>query len=399
MGAFTATLTAADRDEEAKLPPGPSDFEELASHLEASRDPVLKRMGKAQLLPLIDNSWQHYRRRAQTAPEGDWRTWLILAGRGFGKTRTGAEWVMEQVRAHPGCRIALVAATEREGRAVMVEGESGLLAVARGSQPTWEPSNKRLLWEKDGTQVHLYSADNPEALRGAQHHFAWCDEIAKWRYGIDAWRNLQMGLRLGDQPRTVATTTPRAVALVKTLMAQDHVETSRGRTRDNTAHLAASFVGDLEAEYGGTTIGRQELDGELIDEIEGALWSRDLIEACRADRAPALVRVVVGVDPPAGIGGDACGIVVIGRGEDELAYVLADASVVGATPEGWARAVSAAAEAWRADRVVAEANNGGAMVESVLRAADAGLPVALVHASIGKCARAEPVQLLTRPAA
>lgn len=392
MAAFVEAMTAQDRDEAATLPPGASDFETLAGHLEPARDGWLRKQTKATLTPLM-GSWAHYARAAQRTPPGDWRTWLILAGRGFGKTRTGAEWVMEQVRAHAGCRIALVAATEREAQAVMVEGESGILAVARGDRPEWESSKKRLVWP-NGAQAFVYSAEVPESLRGPQHHFAWCDEIAKWRHGPEAWRNLAMGLRLGDQPRTVATTTPRAVALVKTLVAAEQVVTSRGATRDNAAHLAASFVGDLEADYGGTAIGRQELGGELIDEIEGALWSRGLIERCRVASAPALVRTVVGVDPPAGVGGDDCGIVVVALGDDGRAYVIADASVGGASPEGWARAVAAAAEAWRADRVVAEANNGGAMVESVLRAADAGLPVTLVHASTGKAARAEPVQLL-----
>ena len=380
------------------LPPGASKAEQLAAMPPGERGVALGRIARP-IRETLDWSWPWWARDGQLPPEGEWRTWLVLAGRGFGKTRAGAEWVRAHAETDGGLRIALVAATLAEARAVMIEGESGLLAIAPpGNRPEYEPSLRRLRWP-GGAQAFLYSAAEPESLRGPQHHFAWADEIAKWPRGPEAWDNLAMGLRLGHRPRTVVTTTPRAVALVRRLAgaADGSVTVTRGRTSDNAAHLARTFVAAMNEAYGGTLTGRQELDGELIDEIEGALWSRALIERCRVGAAPeGLARVVIGVDPPAGAGAasDACGIVAVALAEDARCYVLGDASVRGASPEGWARAVAAAAARWNADRVVAEANNGGAMVESVLRAADRVLPLTLVHATQGKVARAEPVAAL-----
>jgi phage terminase large subunit-like protein len=379
-----------------QLPEGASPGEFLAALPAAERVKQLDRLSDRELAAL-EGRWAYWARAAQLPPEGDdWRTWLILAGRGFGKTRAGAEWVRSHAEGDGRLRIALVAATIAEGRAVMIEGESGLLAIAPpGSRPNYEPSLRRLTWPK-GAQAFLYSAAEPEALRGPQHHFAWADEIAKWPHGLEAWDNLLMGLRLGSLPRIVATTTPRPVALVRRLLGESGVAVTRGRTADNVAHLPAAYLAAMRENYGGTRLGRQELDGELIDEIEGALWSRALIEKCRVRSVAKIRRVVVGVDPPAGAGAvsDACGIVAVALGEDEAAYVVDDASVQGLSPEGWARAVAAAAARNGADRVIAEANNGGAMVESVLRAAEENLPVRLVHASRGKAARAEPVAAL-----
>ncbi len=256
---------------------------------------------------------------------------------------------------------------------------------------------RKLIWP-NGAIATLFGAADPEALRGPQFSHGWADEIGKWPGGEAVWDNLMLGMRLGRRPQVLATTTPRPVPLVRQLAAREGVDTvvTRGRTADNAAHLAEGFLAAMEEGYGGTRLGRQELDGELIEEIEGALWTRDLLERCRARHVPekGLTRVVVAVDPPASAHGDACGIVVAGLGADGRAYVLADASVEKMRPEGWARAVAGAAAAYGADRVVAEANNGGAMVESVLRAAEAGLPVKLVHASRGKAARAEPVAAL-----
>jgi phage terminase large subunit-like protein len=345
----------------------------------------------------IKRDWSAWGRPEQKAPEGDWATWLIMAGRGFGKTRAGAEWVRALAEREGALSIALVGATMAEARAVMVEGESGLLAIAsREGGPRFEISKGRLLWS-NGSEAHLYSAAEPESLRGPSHHFAWCDEIGKWPHGIATWDNLMMGLRRGERPRVVATTTPRNVPLVCRLHEMPGVAITRGATYDNQANLPPAFLAAMEAAYGGTRIGRQELDGELIGDAEGALWTRALIEAARMWTMPvARVRVVIGVDPPAGASAasDACGIVAVALGADGRAYVLDDASIQGATPEGWARTVALAAARWGADRVVAEANNGGAMVESVLRVADNGLPVRLVHASHGKVARAEPVSVL-----
>lgn len=346
-------------------------------------------------------NWRVWARPSQIAPAGDWRVWLVMAGRGFGKTRCGAEWVNEIAERHPQARIALVAAHLGEARSVMVEGESGLLSVgAPWRRPVFEPSLRRLTWP-NGAQATLYSAAEPEALRGPQHSHAWCDEIAKWDNAsgraVSAWDNLLMGLRLGHDPRLVATTTPRSVPLVMRLLAeseQGDVIVTRGSTFDNAANLPARFLKAMRRTFSRSLLGRQELDGELIAEVEGALWSRALLETSREERAPECGRVVVGVDPPASAGGDACGIVVVGMAEDGTAHVMADASVEKAGPERWARAVAGTAEAWRADRVVAEANQGGAMVASVLRAARLSLPLRLVHACRGKVARAEPVAAL-----
>lgn len=348
-------------------------------------------------------NWPMWARASQLPPPGDWRVWLIMAGRGFGKTRAGAEWVRAIAERDHAARIALVASSLHEARSVMVEGESGLMAVSPPQlRPRYEPSLRRIVWP-GGAQALLYSAAEAEALRGPQHSHAWCDEIAKWDdnqgQARRCWDNLLLGLRLGKAPQIVATTTPRAVPLVRRLTAQvvskDGVVLTRGSTLENLANLPGRFIADVTREFGGTLLGRQELDGELIDDLPGALWTRGLIETCREPATSrGLIRVIVGVDPPASAEGDACGIVVCGLGEDGVARVLADASVEHASPERWARAVAEAARAWSADRVVAEANQGGAMVEAVLRAANAALPLRLVHATRGKVARAEPVAAL-----
>ena len=346
--------------------------------------------------------WEVWGRDEQLPPPGDWRVWLICAGRGFGKTRAGAEWVRDIARHDGNARIALVGASLGEVRSVMVEGESGILAAAPGTlAPTYEPSLRRLVWP-NGAQAFLYSAGEPESLRGPQHSHAWCDEIAKWDNAggraIAAWDNLQLGMRLGAHPRLLATSTPRRVALMMRLLEEARdgaVAVAKGRTADNAGALPTAYFKAMLAQYEGSTLGRQELDGEMLAEADDALWTRALLENCRlADRAEEPIRVVIGVDPPASERGDACGIVVCGLGASGAAQVLADCSVEKATPERWARAVASAASAWNADRVVAEANQGGAMVASVLRAADITLPLKLVHASRGKAARAEPVAAL-----
>lgn len=361
--------------------------------------------------------WSRVGRPDQMEPEGAHRVWLMMAGRGFGKTRAGAEWVRGIAEAQGAARIALVGASLHEARSVMVEGASGVMAVSPWwNRPRWQPALRRIVWPS-GAQAMLFGAADPESLRGPEFSHAWADEIAKWPCGEAAWHNLMLALRQGAWPRAIATTTPRPVPLVRALMARRtrDVTVTGGRTRDNAPNLSAAFLEAMEDAYAGTRLGRQELDGELIEDIAGALWTRALIERCRvrhvpvaADGEAALARVVVGVDPPAGSTrgdmddaragdagtGDACGIVVTGMGGDGRAYVIADASVAGLGPEGWARAVCDAAATHGADRVIAEANNGGRMVESVLRAVDAALPVRLVHAARGKAARAEPVAAL-----
>ena len=344
--------------------------------------------------------WPLWARPTQLAPEGEWRTWLVLAGRGFGKTRAGAEWVRAIAEADPEARLALVAANLAEARAIMVDGESGLLAIASPRlRPKFEASLRRLTWP-NGAQATLFSAFEPESLRGPQHSHAWCDELAKWDNSAGranaAWDNLLMGLRSGSDPRVVATTTPRDVPLLRRLLADpDGLVVTRGSTFENEVNLPARFLRAMRRTFGDSLLGRQELEGELVMDREGALWTRALLEQCRERAASSPpVRTVVGIDPPASATGDACGIIVCALGEDGIARVLADASVEKATPERWARAAAAAAEAWRADRVVAEANQGGAMVGSVLHAAEINLPLRLVHARSGKSARAEPVAAL-----
>jgi len=328
---------------------------------------------------------------------------MIMAGRGFGKTRAGAEWVRMIADSNPEARIALVSSSLAEARAVMVEGESGLLAICRpGHKPVFEPSLHRVRFQ-NGAQAQLFSAAEPESLRGPQHSHAWCDEVGKWPLANEratrCWDNLMLGMRLGDHPRIAVTTTPRAVPLVQRLVAQasagSEVAITRGKTDDNAGRLPQRFLEAIDSEYGGTQLARQEIGGELLEDIAGALWTRSLLEQCREDGAvPEAARVVVAVDPPAGANGDECGIIVAMLGVDGIVRVLADCSLGNASPAQWAQRVADAAHEWCADRVVAEANQGGAMVDSVLRAADQALPVRLVHAARGKVARAEPVAAL-----
>ena len=339
------------------------------------------------------HDWAGWALAGQMAPDTAWRVWMMRAGRGFGKTRAGAEWVMARAQAEPRLRIALVGATIADARRTMVEGESGLLTLAQAAGPTtWLETRGELRFGQAAT-AFVYSAERPDSLRGPQHHYAWCDELAAWRHGEAAWDNLLMGLRLGDRPRVVVTTTPRPTALVRKVIALRDSTVTGGRTHDNP-FLPDSFVTAVEDQYGGTRLGRQELEGELLTDHEGALWTRAMLDACVVDAVPALRRVVVGVDPPASAGGDACGIVAVGLDEEGAAFVLEDATVAGASPAGWAAAVADCAARHGADRVIVEKNQGGDMVEAVLRGAEAALPVRLVHASRGKLARAEPVAAL-----
>ena len=348
----------------------------------------------------LERYWPFSSRLEQMPPLGDWRVWVICAGRGFGKTRAGAEWVRHIAEVDDEARIALVASSLVEARSVMVEGESGILACCRNDEdaPLYEPSLRRVTWPS-GAQATLYSAGEPESLRGPQHGYAWCDEIAKWdnssERAVRAWDNLQLGLRLGDHPVVLATTTPRAVPLMRRLVADGDVVVTRGSSYENGQNLPTAFIRSMRKRYGKTALGRQELDGVLLQDLEGALWSRTLLESCREDLpVETMNRVVVGVDPPVSARGDECGIVVCGVSDTGHGCVLADSSLGRPSPERWARKVAETARAWNADRVVAEANQGGQMVASVLRAADVSLPLKLVHATRGKIARAEPVAAL-----
>ncbi|TKD52302.1 ATP-binding protein [Sphingomonas baiyangensis] len=366
---------------------------ELAVLPPAQRATLLNGLTRKQLREL-EVRWWAWAHPGQLAPPGDWRVWLIRAGRGFGKTRAGAEWISEMARTHRDARIALVGGTIDDVARVMIDGPSGLIDVAWDDQPLQWRRDAGTLRFKSGARAFVYSAEAPEGLRGPEHDFAWCDELGKWgRGGTATWDNLMMGMRRGERPRTLVTTTPRATTLLKRVMALPDMVETRGKTRDNPA-LPPSFVAAMLADYGDTALGRQELDGELIEDVAGALWSRALIERVRVVEVPLLVRVVVGVDPPASATGDACGIVAVGLGVDDIGYVIDDASVAGASPATWARAVAACAERHGADRVIAEANQGGDMVAGVLKGAEATLPVKLVRATRGKVARAEPVAAL-----
>jgi phage terminase large subunit-like protein len=342
----------------------------------------------------IDEGWWAKWHEGQVPLHDDWDVWLLRGGRGFGKTRAGAEWVWARVRENAQAQIALVGANLDDVVKVMVEGPGGLVAAARsGEAARWVASRKRVDFS-NGAVAFAYSAERPEKLRGPEHDHAWCDELGKWAKGDMTWDNLRLGLRRGERPRTIVTTTPRTVALLRRIRGLAGFCETLGRTRDNR-HLAEAVKAGAYAAYGGTRLGRQELDAELFEDIQGALWTRDLIETCRIG-APggAYRRVVVGVDPPLTVDGDSCGIVVCALRADGVAEVVADHTVSGLSPEGWALKAAGAAQAWGAHRVVAEKNNGGLMVESVLRAADLALPVKLVHAADGKSARAEPVAAL-----
>jgi phage terminase large subunit-like protein len=333
---------------------------------------------------------------------GPWTTWLMLGGRGAGKTRTGAEWVRAMVhgiapwtsRAHG--RVALVGETVHDAREVMVEGESGLLRTSPLAQrPEWIATRKRLQWP-NGAIGQVFSADDPQSLRGPQFEAAWCDELAKWRYAEATFDMLQFGLRLGTRPQQLITTTPRPLPLLKRLLADPRTCVTRAPTRANRDFLSPAFLETVVGRYAGTRMGRQELDGELIEDRPDALWSRALVEACRVDAAPALSHIMVGIDPPGSSrqGADACGIVAAGRAASGMYFVLEDASATGLTPQAWATRAVALYRRLNANSLVAEINMGGEMVRSVLRQVDASAPLKEVHATRGKYLRAEPVAAL-----
>jgi phage terminase large subunit-like protein len=352
------------------------------------------------------HDWRFTARPEQIAPDGLWQVWAYIAGRGAGKTRSGSEWVRERVKA--GCsRIALIAPTAGDARDVMVEGDSGLLSVCwagdrdrKGNltgRPRYEPSKRRLTWE-NGAVATAYSADEPDRLRGPQHEAGWCDEIAAWNYAQEAWDMFMFGLRLGENPQAMVTTTPRPIPLLRQIMGAETTVVTRGSTYSNRANLAASFLDKIITRYEGTRLGRQELEGELLDDYVGALWTRAMIDAAKGKGdVPEMQRVVVSIDPSGTAGedddGDSVGIVVAGRGVDGLFYVMADRTCK-LSPAGWAkRAVSAASE-FKADRIIAERNYGGAMVEAVIRTAGGSVPYKEVTATRGKVVRAEPIAAL-----
>lgn len=345
---------------------------------------------------LLLKDWALWGRRDQQEPPGDWATWLILAGRGWGKSRCLAETVRGWVMSGRYRRLALVARTAADVRDVIVEGESGILSVHRDDErPLWEPSKRRLTWP-NGAIATTYSAEEPDQLRGPQHDAAIADELAAWDRGAETWANLKMGLRLGVKPRVVVATTPRPTALVRELIAAPDTLLTRGRTRDNSRNLAPGVVDALERRYGGTRLGRQELDGEVISDSAGALWQWGWIDAARVTEAPSsLRRVVVAIDPAVSSheDSDETGIVVAGVGYDGRVYVLADASGR-YRPEEWSRRALTLYDQFSADEIIAEVNNGGDMVGSTIRVHRPNINVRTVHATRGKTLRAEPIAAL-----
>ena len=326
----------------------------------------------------------------------DWTTWLILGGRGAGKTRAGAEWVRRVALSDPKARIALIGEGEHETREVMVEGVSGVLALHRQDErPEWIPTRRLLQWQ-NGAVAQVFSSEDPESLRGPQFSAAWLDELAKWRHAEATFDMLQFGLRLGERPRQVVTTTPRPTDLLKRLMADERTAITHAGTRANAYNLAPAFVETVLQRYHGTRLGRQEIEGEVIEERPDALWTRARIEAGRVTAAPALMRIVVAVDPPGSArkGADACGLVAAGRNGEGAIFVLADDSAAGLTPQGWATKAIALWRRLEADALVAEMNYGGDMVRAVIHEVDRNVPVMAVRATRGKYLRAEPVAQL-----
>lgn len=351
---------------------------------------------KYELLYAWEAFWA---RPEQVEPEGAWEIWFLMAGRGFGKTRTGAEWVRKQVEAGEAKRVALVAPTAADYRDVMVEGDSGLLAISRPDfMPEWEPSKRRLTWP-NGAIATCYAAETPNRLRGPQHDAFWGDEPAYWKYGPETFDNLQFGLRLGLHPRGVLTSTPKPIRLIREIISDPGTVVTGGSTYDNALNLAAPALRRLQRRYEGTTMGRQELYAELLSEVPGALWRRATIDSLRRDPAiggvPEMLRVVVAIDPAASKSEDAdeTGIVAAGLGTDYHGYVLRDVSGR-YHPQEWAQAAIALYHELQADLIVGEVNNGGEMVQTIIATIDPAIPFKAIHASRGKFTRAEPVAAL-----
>jgi phage terminase large subunit-like protein len=385
-----------------------SPAELLASLPESERAAELAKLSteaKARLL----YHWPFWARPNQLAPEGNWLTWLNMAGRGWGKTRTGSEWIRDMVcglsplakgKAH---RVALVAETAADARDVMVEGDSGLLSVhPKDYRPNYEPSKRRLTWP-NGAVATLFNATEPDQLRGPQHDLGWCDELAKWQYAQETWDMLQFGMRLGDHPRQLITTTPRPIALLRTIMKDPRTVITRGGTYENSANLAKPFLENIRTKYEGTRLGRQELNAEILDDVPGSLWTREILDKRRLskkDKLPDMQRVVVAIDPAGksqetaiSEGTAETGIVVAGLGVDGRGYVMDDLTC-SLSPNGWARRALSGYDLYSADCVVVETNQGGDMVKQTVQSVRPNVKIVEVHASRGKVTRAEPVAAL-----
>tara|TARA_R110000868_G_scaffold115413_2_gene308197 strand:+ start:39 stop:1403 length:1365 start_codon:yes stop_codon:yes gene_type:complete len=365
---------------------------------------ALSSLSKNQL-ETLQHDWNFWARPAQLEPAGDWNVWFINAGRGFGKTRAGVEWVREQVKSGKK-RIAAVASTNSDIERVMVKGESGFLSVCwegdktyKGKEigfPEWSPTKRSLTW-KNGAKVEFYSAEEPERLRGPQFEAAWCDELAAWNKDIDTWDMLQFCLRLGKHPRICVTTTPKPTKLVRRLVKDPKTLITSGSTFDNAANLADTYITAVKAQYEGTRLGRQELYAEVLEEAEGALWDTDTLDACQITKAevPPLNRIVVALDPAvtANAESDMTGICVAGVDVNGIAYILGDYTLKG-TPQQWALKAIELYNEFGADRIVAEVNQGGLMVKQTIHGEDETVAYKAVRASRGKYARAEPISAL-----
>lgn len=361
----------------------------------ALRDKIFSTL-TAEQFAVLKYEWRYWARPNQIEPPGDWTTWLFLGGRGIGKTRTGSEWIIENVQSGNMKRIALVGASVKDVRKVIIEGESGILARSPPwFYPSWEPSKRELTWP-NGATATTYSDEKPQDLRGPQHDGAWVDELCKFQYAQQTWDMLQLGLRVGNRPRQIVTTTPKNTPVLKDILKRDDTVISTGSTYENAANLARSFFTQIIRKYEGTRLGRQEIGGDLLEDAPGALWQRANLDRNRRTLQPILKRIVIGVDPPGSSedGADECGIIVAGMDFDGEGYVLADLSAGGMTPEEWASKVNMAYDTFQADLIVAEKNQGGEMVSSVLRHANPNLPIKLVTATKGKAVRAEPVAMV-----
>jgi len=343
--------------------------------------------------------WTFWARDNQLLPPGNWKTWLLMSGRGFGKTRVGAEFVNSLAKTGNIKLIALIGKTPADVRDTMIEvGESGILAISPPwFKPNYEPSKRRLTYP-NGAIAIIYSGEEPDQLRGPQHGAAWVDELCKFAHPQETWDNLMLGLRIGDNPQVVVTTTPRPIPTIKMIASDPTTVITRGHTLDNKANLSPSYLKYILGKYEGTRLGRQELAGEILDDNPNALWQRAKIDELRVTKCPDLIRIVVGVDPEASSGENSAetGIIVAGIAEVNgvmHGYILADLSIRG-TPSEWAMSAVAGYHKFCADRIVAEVNQGGDMVESTIRVADANVPVTKIHASRGKVTRAEPVSAL-----
>lgn len=370
--------------------------EQLALSSPADVDSFLNDLSPDQAMQLLYD-WTTWARPNQLLPtDRPWHTWLNLGGRGVGKTRTGGEAVREwESASKQPIRIALVGQTAADVRDVMIQGESGILSISPPwNTPTYIPAQRKLLWP-NGSFATLFSGDTPDQLRGPQFHYAWVDELAKFQYPQETWDNLEFGLRLGDNPQAIVTTTPRPIPIIKSMLEDDMCVVTRGSSYENISNLAPTFIRRVLRKYEGTRVGRQELHAEVLTDMPGALWTYEMIEQCRVRRVPEMQRIVVAIDPAVTSHeeSDETGIIVAGLGVDDIGYILRDLSGR-YSPDGWAEKAIAAYYEYGADRIVAEVNNGGDLVETILRSKDRNVSYRDVHAARGKTRRAEPVASL-----